>query len=47
MKKTIMNVTISPELKNALSEQAKKENRSVSNLVETLLKEKLDEKKTS
>ena len=45
MKKEILHMKIEPYLKQALREQAKKENRSLSNLVETLVKEYIEKKK--
>jgi len=45
MKKEILHMKIDPDLKQALHEQAKKENRSLSNLVETLVKEYIERKK--
>lgn len=43
--KKILNATIDEELWNALKERAESENRTVSNLVETLLLQALNDKK--
>lgn len=46
MKKEILHMKIESELKHALQEEAKKQNRNLSNLVETVLKAYVDGKKT-
>jgi len=39
-----LNVRIDPELREQLKEQAKRENRTLSNLVDTVLREALEQR---
>lgn len=43
--KTRMNLTIAKDLKNKLEQIAKEENRSLNNLIITILEDKIKEKK--
>ena len=45
MKKVPLNIRINPDLSKQLKEQAKKENRTLSNMVETILAKGVDVQK--
>ncbi len=44
MAKIPLNIRIDPELRERLKKQAQRENRTLSNLVDTILREYLEEK---
>jgi predicted DNA-binding protein len=44
MAKIPLNIRIDPELRERLKKQAHRENRTLSNLVDTIVREYLDEK---